>query len=231
MKLLAILLIFVSAALADENEYEKIAYEFTDNQPESGKYQVRRFLGGELMACTNIRARSDKIATVVGKRRLQRYLNGKNKEGIQVKKGNPFNVLHPKRSCVGKCRKTFRVCMFISKKHQNNPPKPHSSLIYFVPMKSQIGYTWHIPNSENGDWNYQMSEFAKVLGEEKLSKTYDFFYAISYHGHPWSPVLPMKYIAVVEKSAELDHDNTYYGNKDFGFIFNTGINFKLSHNK
>ena len=33
------------------------------------------------MACTNIRARSDKIATVVGKRRLQRYLNGKNKEG------------------------------------------------------------------------------------------------------------------------------------------------------
>jgi len=76
-----------------------------------------------------------------------------------------------------------------------------------------------------------MSEFAKVLGEEKLSKTYDFFYAISYHGHPWSPVLPMKYIAVVEKSAELDHDNTYYGNKDFGFIFNTGINFKLSHNK
>ena len=34
MKLLAILLIFVSAALADENEYEKIAYEFTDNQPE-----------------------------------------------------------------------------------------------------------------------------------------------------------------------------------------------------
>jgi len=215
MKLLALLLIFVSAAFADE--YEKIAYEFTENQPENGMYQVRKFLGGEKMACTITRGKSDVIATSVGRRRLQKYFNGKNKEGIKVSKGNPFNVIHPKRSCVKKCRESYRVCMFLGKKHKNNPPKPHSSLVFFVPMIPQIGYTWYIPNTANGDWNYQMKEFAKVLGEEKLSKTYDFFYAISYYGHPWSPVLPMKYIAVVEKSDKLD--DTYFGNEDFGHIF------------
>ena len=44
-------------------------------------YQVRKFLGGEKMACTVTRAKNDVIATSVGKRRLQRYFKGNNKEG------------------------------------------------------------------------------------------------------------------------------------------------------
>ena len=64
-----------------------------------------------------------------------------------------------------------------------------------------------------------MSEFAKVLGKDKLSNTYNLFYAITYHGHWLSPNEPLTGIVVIEKSAELDRVNTYYNNKNFGFFF------------
>ena len=64
-----------------------------------------------------------------------------------------------------------------------------------------------------------MSEFAKVLGEEKLSNTYNFFYAITYYNYPLNPDKILTGIVVVEKSAELDRADTYFNNKNFGFIF------------
>ena len=64
-----------------------------------------------------------------------------------------------------------------------------------------------------------MSEFAKVLGEEKLSNTYNFFYGITYYNYPLTPDKTLTGIVVIEKSAELDRVNTYYKNKDFGFFF------------
>jgi len=219
MKLVAVLLIILSSVSADENEYEQVVSVLTDDQPENGKYQVRKYLGGENLACTNIRAMKGKTATIVGRRRLLRYFNGSNMEGIQIKSGHPFNVLHSRRECVGYCSKYFKVCMMIGAEHQNNPPKPISHNIFFTPMTPRVGYVWMFKNTEHNDWNYQMSEFAKVLGEEKLSKTYNFFYALTYDNHPMSPLEPLTAIVIIKRSSELDRANTYHNNKDFGFFF------------
>jgi len=219
MKLFAVFLVALSTTFVNADEYEKIQSVLTDDQPESGKYQVRRYIGGENMACTIVRSMSDKIATVVGKRRLNRYFNGSNMEGIQIKKANPLNVLHSKRECIGYCSKYFKICELIEAKHKDNPPKPLSHNIFFITMTPRIGYVWQFRSAGDTDWNYQMSEFAKVLGEEKLSNTYNFFYAITYYNHPLSPNEPLTGIVVVEKSSELDRANTYLNNKDFGFFF------------
>jgi len=218
MKLLAVLLIILSTVSADENKYEQIANLLTDDQPENGKYQVRQYPGGENLVCTNIRAMKDRTATVIGKRRLHRYFNGSNSEGIQIKSGQPFIVLHSKRECVGYCSKYFKVCMMIGAEHQNNPPKPISHNIFFVPVTPMIGNVWLFKNKQNKDWNYQMSEFAKVLGEEQLSKTYNFFYALTFDNHPISPHEPLQVIVIIEKSPELDR--FYYDSENFGFFFN-----------
>merc|ERR1712183_595829 len=193
MKFLAVLLIILSTVSADENKYEQIANALTDDQPENGKYQVRQYPGGENLVCTNIRAMKDRTATVIGKRRLHRYFNGSNSEGIQIKSGQPFIVLHSKRECVGYCSKYFKVCIM-------------------------IGNVWLFKNKQNKDWNYQMSEFAKVLGEEQLSKTYNFFYALTFDNHPISPNEPLQVIVIIEKSPELDR--FYYDSENFGFFFN-----------
>jgi len=219
MKLFAVFLVALSTTFVNADEYEKIQSVLTDDQPESGKYQVRRYIGGENMACTIVRSMSDKIATIVGKRRLDRYFNGSNMEGVQMKTGNPFTVMHSKRECVGYCSKNFKICEFVENKHKDNPPKPLSHNIFFDPITPRIGYIWLFKSLGSIDWNYQMSEFAKVLGEEKLSNTYNFFYAITYYNYPLTPDKTLTGIVVIEKSAELDRVNTYYNNKNFGFFF------------
>ena len=44
------------------------------------------------MACTITRGKSDVIATSVGRRRLQKYFNGKNKEGKRVWKNVFYKI-------------------------------------------------------------------------------------------------------------------------------------------
>ena len=67
---------------------------------------------------------------------------GYNFQGLQIKTGNPFTVLHSKRECVSYCSKYFKICMMVEAKHKNNPPKPLSHNIFFTPMTPRIGYVW-----------------------------------------------------------------------------------------
>lgn len=166
----------------EETKYEEPEYTLAEQQPKSGKYEVRVYSQARWV-CTNVKAGQVATASSIGFTRLFNYISGNNNQGKKIDMTVPVATFQRAARCPF-CMKIYTVCFYLPKDAQTNTPAPNSPLVTIQSLGPMKIFARKFAKVGFGDlWKQQARQLAQdinVEGQHTRQYRTDYFISSSY---------------------------------------------------